>query len=252
MNRNTPRKNKPFRKAVVLLVALVLAAVLYQKAPGVIQSLVAVMDESQAPAGGQRGDFTEVQQDSIRKLRFSAKKTMLIAQQLYEGIELGPGGPVGLITYMRTDSTRIAKEAADEALDFIRRKFGDDYALKSPRFFKNRKKAQDAHEAIRPTSVTNTPEKLAPYLSKDQQSLYRLIWQRFVASQMQQALINQVSVTIGAGPYQFAASGSTVKFPGFMALYMSAEDELAEKGQKETPALQQQRSRQRSHPGVVA
>jgi DNA topoisomerase-1 len=180
---------------------------------------------------------SKLQQDAIRKLRFSAKKTMLIAQQLYEGIELGPGGPVGLITYMRTDSTRIAKEAADEALEFIRGKFGGDYALERPRFFKNRKKAQDAHEAIRPTAVTKTPEEMAPYLSNDQLSLYRLIWQRFVASQMQQALINQVSVTIEAGPYQFAASGSTVKFPGFMALYMSVDDEIADKDQKKTPAL---------------
>jgi DNA topoisomerase-1 len=138
---------------------------------------------------------------------------------------------------MRTDSTRIAREAADEALGLIRGKFGDDYALEEPRFFKNRKKAQDAHEAIRPTSVSNTPEEMAPYLSKDQLSLYRIIWQRFVASQMKQALINQVSVTIEAGPYQFAASGSNVKFPGFMALYMSVDDEIADKDQKKTPAL---------------
>jgi DNA topoisomerase-1 len=180
---------------------------------------------------------SKLQQDAIRKLRFSAKKTMLIAQQLYEGIELGPGEPVGLITYMRTDSTRIAKEAADEALGLIREKFGDAYALEQPRFFKNRKKVQDAHEAIRPTSVSHIPEKVAPHLSKDQLALYRLIWQRFVASQMSQALINQVSVTIAAGPYQFAASGSTVKFPGFMALYMSVDDEIANKDQKKTTAL---------------
>jgi len=182
---------------------------------------------------------SKLQQDAIRKLRFSAKKTMLIAQQLYEGIELGAGGPVGLITYMRTDSTRIAKEAADEALVFIRKKFGADYAMDRPRFFKNRKKAQDAHEAIRPTSVSNSPEEIAPYLSKDQLSLYRLIWQRFVASQMKQALINQVSVTIEAGPYQFKASGSSVKFSGFMALYMSVDDEIADKSQQETPGLPQ-------------
>jgi DNA topoisomerase-1 len=180
---------------------------------------------------------SKLQQDAIRKLRFSAKKTMLIAQQLYEGIELGPGEPVGLITYMRTDSTRIAGEAADEALGLIREKFGDDYALEKPRFFKNRKKVQDAHEAIRPTSVSNTPEEMAAYLSKDQLSLYRIIWQRFVASQMKQALINQVSVTIEAGPYQFAASGSNVKFPGFMALYMSVDDEIANKDQKKTADL---------------
>jgi DNA topoisomerase-1 len=182
---------------------------------------------------------SKLQQDAIRKLRFSAKKTMLIAQQLYEGIELGPGGPVGLITYMRTDSTRIAAEAADEALAIIRKKFGADYAMDKPRFFKNRKKVQDAHEAIRPTSASRSPEEMAPYLSKDQLSLYRLIWQRFVASQMKQALIHQVSVTIEAGPYQFKASGSSVKFPGFMALYMSVDDEMADKRQQETPGLPQ-------------
>ena len=180
---------------------------------------------------------SKLQQDAIRKLRFSARKTMVVAQQLYEGIELGPGEPVGLITYMRTDSTRIAKEAADEALQLIREQFGKDYALEKPRFFKNRKKAQDAHEAIRPTSVSHTPEKMAPYLTEDQLGLYRLIWQRFVASQMAQAQINQISVTIEAGAYQFAASGSTVKFPGFMALYTSAEDENSKKDQKQKTEL---------------
>ncbi len=180
---------------------------------------------------------SKLQQDAIRKLRFSAKKTMLIAQQLYEGIELGPGEPVGLITYMRTDSTRIAKEAANDALRLIREKFGSSYAEDKPRFFKNTKKVQDAHEAIRPTSVDHIPDELSAYLSKDQLALYRLIWQRFVASQMKEALIDQVSVTIAAGAYQFAATGSTVKFPGFMALYLSAEDEIANKDQKTTPPL---------------
>lgn len=180
---------------------------------------------------------SKLQQDAIRKLRFSAKKTMLIAQQLYEGIDLGPGEPVGLITYMRTDSTRIAAEAAQDALKLIRKKFGNPYAEDKPRFFKNSNKAQDAHEAIRPTSVDHIPDELAAYLSKDQLALYRLIWQRFMASQMQPALIDQVSVTIAAGPYQFTVTGSTVKFPGFMVLYMSVEDEIVEKDQKKTPAL---------------
>lgn len=180
---------------------------------------------------------SKLQQDAIRKLRFSAKKTMLIAQQLYEGIELGPGEPVGLITYMRTDSTRIAGEAAEEALTVIREKFGNEYALDKPQYFKNRKKVQDAHEAIRPTVLRNTPDEMASYLSKDQLALYRLIWQRFVASQMKQALINQVSVTIKAGPYTFNASGSTVKFHGFMALYKSVADEKAEKDQNKKPIL---------------
>lgn len=176
---------------------------------------------------------SKLQQEAIRKLKFTAKKTMIVAQQLYEGIELGPGEPVGLITYMRTDSTRISKESAIEALKLIRKNFGEKYALEKPRFFKNRKKAQDAHEAIRPTSVYNTPEKLAPYLSKDQLALYRIIWQRFVASQMKEALINQNSVSIKADSYLFSASGSSIKFPGFMTLYMSVDDEIESKKKKE-------------------
>ncbi len=167
---------------------------------------------------------SKLQQEAIRKLKFSAKKTMVVAQQLYEGIELSPGEPVGLITYMRTDSTRIAKEAADEAQKIIQEQFGKDYGLDSPRYFKNKNKAQDAHEAIRPTSVFNTPQKMAPHLSKDQLDLYTLIWKRFVASQMAQALIDQNSIAIKAGAYTFNLSGSTIKFPGFMALYLSEDD----------------------------
>ena len=175
---------------------------------------------------------SKLQQEAIRKLRFSAKKTMIVAQQLYEGIELSPGEPEGLITYMRTDSTRISKEAAMEALKLVREKFGDEYALQKPRFFKNRKKAQDAHEAIRPTSVFNTPEKIKPFLSKDQFSLYELIWKRFVASQMKQALMNKISISIGAGPYLFSASGSSVAFPGFMTLYMTTDAQIESDRQK--------------------
>ena len=175
---------------------------------------------------------SKLQQESIRRLRYSAKKTMVIAQQLYEGIELGPGEPVGLITYMRTDSTRIAKEAAIEALELIRDRFGKNFAVDEPRFFKNKKKVQDAHEAIRPTSVFNTPEKVAPYLSKEQLALYRIIWQRFVASQMQPALINNVSVSIKSGSYVFTASGSSVKFKGFMALYQSVDEEIRSQKEK--------------------
>lgn len=180
---------------------------------------------------------SKLQQEAIRKLRFSAKKTMMVAQQLYEGVELGPGEPVGLITYMRTDSTRIAKEAADEALVLVGEKFGREYTLDKPRFFKNKRKAQDAHEAIRPTSVYNTPEKVTSFLSKDQLALYQLIWQRFVASQMAQALINQVSVSIRCGAYTFSAGGSTVKFPGFMKLYMSADDEIQRESDRNKPVL---------------
>ena len=180
---------------------------------------------------------SKLQQEAIRKLRFSSKKTMSIAQQLYEGIDIGPGEPEGLITYMRTDSTRIAKEAAFEALKLIKERFGEKYVPEKPRFFKNRKRAQDAHEAIRPTSVYNTPEKLAPYLSKDQLALYRLIWNRFVASQMKQAIINKNSISIRAGSCLFTASGSSVEFPGFMALYMSVDDEIERKSRKKKDDL---------------
>jgi DNA topoisomerase-1 len=180
---------------------------------------------------------SKLQQEAIRKLRFSARKTMMVAQQLYEGIDLGPGEPEGLITYMRTDSIRISAEAAAEAQQLILERFGKEYALEKPRFFKNKKKAQDAHEAIRPTSVFNTPDRIKSYLSPDQLALYRLIWQRFIASQMTQALINQISVSIGAGVYLFTSSGSSVKFPGFMALYMSVDDEIATKSEQKKPKL---------------
>ncbi|GAB6094615.1 type I DNA topoisomerase [Desulfatiferula olefinivorans] len=178
---------------------------------------------------------SKLQQDAINRLKFTAGKTMLVAQQLYEGIELGPGEPVGLITYMRTDSTRIADDAANEAIAFINERFGSDYAIDKPRFFKNKNKVQDAHEAIRPTSVHNTPEALAPYLDKAQLDLYTLIWRRFLASQMKEALIDQNTLSIEAGPYTLSLTGSTVRFPGFMTLYMSteAEKEKEEDGRKQ-------------------
>jgi DNA topoisomerase-1 len=166
---------------------------------------------------------SKLQQDAINRLRFSAKKTMTVAQQLYEGIDIGTGGPEGLITYMRTDSTRIAPEAAQEALSLIARDYGEDYAMSKPRYFKNRNKAQDAHEAIRPTSVFNTPEKIRHHLTEDQFALYDLIWKRFVASQMAQSVIDQKAILIKAGNCLFSVSGSTVKFSGYMALYDTQE-----------------------------
>ncbi|MCK5782959.1 MAG: type I DNA topoisomerase, partial [Desulfobacterales bacterium] len=180
---------------------------------------------------------SKLQQEAIRKLRFSARKTMVVAQQLYEGINLGAGEYVGLITYMRTDSIRIAEEAALEALDLIKEKYGPEYALSKPRAFKNKNKAQDAHEAIRPTSVNHTPEKVAQFLTKDQSSLYQLIWKRFMASQMAQALINQNSISIKAGDYTFSVTGSTIKFPGFMALYITVDDEEKDSKDKDKAML---------------
>ncbi len=181
---------------------------------------------------------SKLQQDAINRLRFSAKKTMLVAQQLYEGIEIGTGGPEGLITYMRTDSTRIADEAAQEALEHIRQAFGPEYAQETPRFFKNKNKAQDAHEAIRPTSVLNTPERLKSFLGEDQFKLYELIWNRFVASQMAQAIIDQNTISIQALNYTFTVGGTTVKFPGFMALYATI-DEKADKAKQKLPIVEQ-------------
>lgn len=180
---------------------------------------------------------SKLQQESIRKLRFSARKTMIVAQQLYEGVDLGPGEPVGLITYMRTDSTRISAEAAEEAITHVRQRFGANYALDKPRFFKNKNKAQDAHEAIRPTAVENTPEKVAPHLTPDQKILYKLIWERFVASQMAQALVNQVTLSIEAGDYLFTTTGSSVKFPGFMALYRTVDEEIDAKREQKKEEL---------------
>jgi len=167
---------------------------------------------------------SKLQQEAIRRLRFSARKTMIVAQQLYEGLELGPGETVGLITYMRTDSTRVSQEAIHEARLLIQNEYGPDYLPDQPHVFKNKKKAQDAHEAIRPTSVVHKPKEIAPFLSEDQLALYELIWQRFCACQMKPALIDQTSVTISAGLYLFQASGSVIRFPGFMALYRSSND----------------------------
>ena len=163
---------------------------------------------------------------------------MIVAQQLYEGIEIGTGGPEGLITYMRTDSTRIAPEAAQEALDMIRQNYGPEYALDSPRFFQNKNKVQDAHEAIRPTSVNNIPENLKNHLTPDQFKLYDLIWKRFVASQMAQALIDQKSILISAtDKYLFSVSGSTVRFDGFMHLY-ATQDKAKDKEIQSLPPVE--------------
>ncbi|MCK5232540.1 MAG: type I DNA topoisomerase, partial [Desulfobulbaceae bacterium] len=165
-----------------------------------------------------------LQIDANRKLRFSAKKTMTIAQKLYEGIELGKAGPVGLITYMRTDSTRINGEALSDARTYIKKSFGPDYLPPKPRVFKSKKSAQDAHEAIRPTDVSNTPDSVAPYLDRNMLSLYTLIWKRFVASQMNPALFDQTSIRIDAGKYSLKAVGSIMRFLGFMTLYVEAAE----------------------------
>jgi DNA topoisomerase-1 len=150
---------------------------------------------------------------------------MMLAQQLYEGIELGPEGPVGLITYMRTDSTRVAQEALEEARGFIRERHGAEYLPPQANVYKTKKGAQDAHEAIRPTAAHRTPESLKSYLTKDHYQLYKLIWDRFVASQMNPARLEMTRVEIEAGDALFRANGQVVKFPGFTVLYTESQEE---------------------------
>jgi DNA topoisomerase I len=184
---------------------------------------------------------SKLQQEAGRKLGFTAKRTMGIAQSLYEGVDVGKEGTVGLITYMRTDSTRVGKEAQDEARELIASKYGKDYLPDKPPVYASAKSAQEAHEAIRPTSVMREPDVIKKYLENDQYKLYKLIWNRFVASQMNPAVIDQTSVDIKAGDYTFRATGSVVKFPGFMAVYMEEkpEDQVSddENGEAVLPPL---------------
>ncbi len=169
-----------------------------------------------------------LQQEASRKLRFTAKKTMMLAQQLYEGLEIGSEGPVGLITYMRTDSVRLAPEAQAEVRRFIEDRFGKEYMPSKPPVYKSKASAQEAHEAIRATSVFRGPEEIKRFLTKDQYSLYRLIWNRYLASQMSPAILEQTAFDINAGDCQFRATGTVVKFPGFTTLYVEGQDEEAE------------------------
>lgn len=168
-----------------------------------------------------------LQQDAARKLYFSARRTMRVAQQLYEGLALGAEGEVGLITYMRTDSTRVSAEAVAEAKQFIEQEYGSEYVVTKPRVYKKQKAAQEAHEAIRPTSTLRTPEQIGAYLSDEQLSLYTLIWKRFVASQMSSAVLDHTTVDIDAKQYRFRATGSVMRFPGFTTLYEEAAPEAS-------------------------
>ncbi|MEM5774189.1 MAG: type I DNA topoisomerase, partial [Anaerolineaceae bacterium] len=171
-----------------------------------------------------------LQQEASRKLGFTARKTMSVAQQLYEGLDIGEGGSTGLITYMRTDSTNIAEQAQAEAREFILNTYGQHYLPATPPVYKTRaKSAQEAHEAIRPTAVLRKPDKIKDFLSRDQYRLYQMIWQRFVASQMEAAVFDTLSVEVTAKnedqEFLFRASGSTMRFPGFMVVYEEAKDE---------------------------
>lgn len=175
---------------------------------------------------------SSMQIDANRKLRFSAKRTMSLAQKLYEGVDVGGDGPTGLITYMRTDSTRINDDALAEVREFISKNHGKDFLPAKPIKYKTKNAAQDAHEAIRPTNVELTPEKMASHLDKDMLKLYTLIWKRFVASQMSPAIYDQTTILISAGNYQLKAVGSIIRFQGFMSLYVEAGDESStEKGE---------------------
>ncbi|HTM49276.1 MAG TPA: type I DNA topoisomerase [Bryobacteraceae bacterium] len=181
---------------------------------------------------------SSLQQESARKLRFSVKRTMMLAQRLYEGIELGKQGLVGLITYMRTDSTRVSDDALKDVRDFIRgERYGPAYLPPSPNVYKSKKDAQDAHEAIRPTAVLNTPEAVAQYLAEDELKLYRLIWMRFVASQMTPAVFDQTTIDVAARgsddrEYLFRATGSTPKFDGFLKVYEEGKDQKDEEDEE--------------------
>lgn len=168
-----------------------------------------------------------LQQEAAKQLNFFSKRTMKVAQELYEGLAIGPEGTVGLITYLRTDSTRISQAAQQEAADLIKQTYGSKYAPDTPNVFTNKKGAQDAHEAIRPSSVFRLPEKVKPFLSRDQYRLYKLIWDRFVASQMTPAVYDTKTVDIKAGIYGLKASSSTIKFLGYKKVYNDAdEDEI--------------------------
>ncbi len=170
---------------------------------------------------------SKLQQEAVRKLGFTVKKTMTLAQRLYEGIDLGDEGTVGLITYMRTDSTRISDDALNEVRGYITESFGEKYLPKDPVRYRTKKGAQDAHEAIRPTSVARHPDRVKPFLERDLFRLYSLIWNRFVACQMVPALFDQTELLIGAGDVDFKVVGSILKFDGFLKLYRSDEDDEA-------------------------
>ena len=188
---------------------------------------------------------SKLQQDSSRKLRFSVKRTMMIAQRLYEGVELGEEGSVGLITYMRTDSTRVAPEAIQEVREYVGKEYGPTYLPETPNTFKEKKEAQGAHEAIRPTSAMRHPDQVKQYLKEDEFKVYKLIWQRFVASQINPAVFDQTTVDIdaknGNDVFWFRVTGSVLKFDGFLRVYEESKegkDEEDEELKHKLPALE--------------
>jgi DNA topoisomerase I len=190
---------------------------------------------------------SKLQQAAYNRLRYTAKRTMALAQRLYEGVELGEEGSVALITYMRTDSVHVSNEALAEVRELIPKRFGSDYLPEKPNFYKSKKDAQEAHEAVRPTDVSHTPEDVRKYLDDDLFKLYQLIWQRFVASQMLPAIFDQTSIDISAGDYTFRATGSVQKFDGYLKVYQMPvagadreDDEKDEEGEgKSLPRVEE-------------
>jgi DNA topoisomerase-1 len=176
-----------------------------------------------------------LQRDAARRLRFSAKKIMMLAQQLYEGVDIGNGERVGLITYMRTDSVRVSEQAKEAARDFIGKHYGPGFCPEKPRGYKSSAKAQDAHEAIRPSDVMRTPESLKDVLTRDLQALYDLVWRRFVASQMESARYDTTEVLVRAGDYTLKASGRVMTFPGFLEVY---EEQMGDEGGELPPVAE--------------
>lgn len=177
-----------------------------------------------------------LQQDAFNKLNFPASRTMRVAQSLYEGVELGEEGSVGLITYMRTDSVRVSKEAQEETRKYILDKYGEKYCPESPPEYKSKKRAQEAHEAIRPTLPLRSPEEVAKYLKQDEFRLYEMIWKRFVSSQMESAIFSILTVAIDAGDYRFHAGGAHLLFDGFLSLY---KDDQTEREEAVIPPLEE-------------
>jgi DNA topoisomerase I len=182
---------------------------------------------------------SKLQQAGYNRLRYTAKRTMMLAQRLYEGVELGSEGAVALITYMRTDSVRVSNDALVQVREHIGANFGASYLPEKPNFFKSKKDAQEAHEAIRPTDVARTPESVRAYLPDDQFKLYQMIWQRFVASQMVPAVFDQTTIDISAADYTFRANGSVQKFDGYLAAYQAVkeEEEKEDEGDSDSRAL---------------
>ena len=182
---------------------------------------------------------SSLQQEAARKLNFRARKTMMLAQQLYEGIAIGKEGTVGLITYMRTDSTRISDTAKEEVKSFIHTMYGEEYISTSTKKAKAKAKTQDAHEAVRPTSAMRPPDAMKAFLTRDQHRLYKLIWERLIASQMAPAVLDTVTADFLNGDIRFRASGSQVKFPGFMKVYIEGNDDQQEEKENILPPLEE-------------